>query len=78
MRCELRDVVVLDILCVYVTGKYYFYIKLKLENKFLCPPLKKEGHIALHLSVGMSVALNLVQLITQEGFAPEASNLVGR
>ena len=35
----------------------------------LCPPLKKEGHIALHLSVGMSVfmsvALNLVQLITQ-------------
>ena len=54
------------------------------------PPLKKEGHIALHLSVGMSVgryvgmsvgmsvALNLVQLITQEGFAPEASNLVGR
>ena len=46
------------------------------------PPLKKEGHIALHLSVGryvgMSVALNLVQLITQEGFALEASNLVGR
>ena len=54
------------------------------------PPLKKEGHIALHmsvrrsvcpsvrLSVGMSVSLNLVQLITQEGFAPEASNLVGR
>ena len=30
------------------------------------------------MSVGMSVALNLVQLITQEGFAPEASNLVGR
>ena len=22
---------------------------------FLCPPLKKEGHIALHMSVGMSV-----------------------
>ena len=21
----------------------------------LCPPLKKEGHIALHMSVGMSV-----------------------
>ena len=50
------------------------------------PPLKKEGHIALHMSVGryvgmsvgMSVALNLVQLITQERFAPEASNLVGR
>ena len=61
---------------------------------FLCPPLKKEGHIALHMSVGMSVcryvgryagrsvgmsvALNLVQLITQERFVPEASNLVGR
>ena len=30
------------------------------------------------MSVGMSVSLNLVQLITQEGFAPEASNLVGR
>ena len=29
-------------------------------------------------SVGMSVAFNLVQLITQERFAPEASNLVGR
>ena len=45
------------------------------------PPLKKEGHIALHMSVGMSVdmsvSLNLVQLITQERFAPEASNLVG-
>ena len=63
-------------------------------SSFLCPPLKKEGHIALHMSVGMSVgrsvgryvgmsvgmsvALNLVQLITQEGFALEASNLVGR
>ena len=53
---------------------------------YLCPHLKKEGHIVLHLSVGrsvcryvgMTVALNLVQLITQEGFAPEALNLVGR
>ena len=49
---------------------------------YLCPPLKKEGHIALHMSVGrsvgMSVSLNLVQMITQERFAPEASNLVGR
>ena len=44
----------------------------------LCPPLKKEGHIALHMSVGMSVSLYLVQLITQERFAPEASNSVGR
>ena len=43
------------------------------------PPFEKGGHIALHLSsVGMSVALNLVQLISQERFAPEASNLVGR
>ena len=50
------------------------------------PPFEKGGHIALHLSVGMSVyrsvgmsvALSLVQLITQERFAQEASNLVGR
>ena len=42
------------------------------------PPLKKEGHIALHMSVGMSVSLSLVQLITQECFAQEASNLLGR
>ena len=28
--------------------------------------------------IGMSVSLNLVQLKTQERFAPEASNLVGR
>ena len=48
----------------------------------LCPPLKKVGHIVLHMSVGLyvriSVSLNLVQLITQECFAPEASNLVDR
>ena len=46
------------------------------------PPFEKGGHIALHMSVGMSVgmwvSLNLVQLITHEHFAPEASNLVGR
>ena len=57
------------------------------SSYLLCPPLKKEGHIALHMSVGMSVgryvgipsvSLNLVQLITQECFAQEASNLVGR
>ena len=50
--------------------------------RYLCPSLKKKGHIALHTwvgrSVGMSVSLNLVQLITQECFASEASNLVGR
>ena len=70
----------------------YYTIKFSLNNllrhyvgiTFLCPPLKKEGHIALHMSVGMSVcrsvcrsvgmsvALNLVQLITQERFTPEA------
>ena len=56
------------------------------QQAYLFPPLKKEGHIALHMSVGMSVgrlvgmsvAFNLVQLIAQERFAPEASNLVGR
>ena len=50
------------------------------------PSFEKGGHIALHMSVGrsvrpsvgMSVSLNLVQLITQERFAPEASNLVAR
>ena len=42
------------------------------------PPLKKEGHIALHMSEGLSVGINLVHLIAQELFAPEASNLVGR
>ena len=46
------------------------------------PPFEKGGHIALHMSVsrsvGRSVSLNLVQLITQERFAPEVSNLVGR
>ena len=34
-------------------------------------PSKKEGHIALHMSVGRSVSLNLVQLMTQERFALE-------
>ena len=43
------------------------------------PPFQEEGaYIALHMSVGMSVSLNLVQLITQERFAPETPNLVGR
>ena len=42
------------------------------------PPFEKGGHIALHMSVGMLVSLNLVQLITQDCFAQEASNLVGR
>ena len=46
-------------------------------------PLKKEGHIALHMSFGRSVcrqsgSLNHVQLITQERFAPQASKLMSR
>ena len=51
--------------------------KIVIEVIFM-PPLKKEGHIALHMYVGMSVSLYLVQLITQERFAPEASDLAGR
>ena len=49
------------------------------------PPFEEGGaycvaHVGRSVcrSVGMSVALNLVQLITQQRFAPEASNLVGR
>ena len=42
------------------------------------PPSKKEGHIALHMSVVKSVSLDLVQLITPERFVPEAANLIGR
>ena len=67
-------------LCVCSLWLHFAY------TKFLCPLLEKEGHIALHMSVGMSVCmsvcitvyLNLVQLITQECFAQEASNLIGR
>ena len=45
------------------------------------PPFEKGGaYCVAHVGryVGISVSLNLVQLITQEGFAPETSNLVGR
>ena len=56
---------------------------------FLCPLRRRRGILrctcrsvcrrSVGMSVvGMSVSLNLVQLITQERFAPEASNLVGR
>ena len=70
----------------FATGVIFFSIwSYIVRNVFIIivmPPLKKEGYIALHLSVRLSVgplvSLNLVQLITQEGFAPEASNLVGR
>ena len=36
--------------------------------------MKKKGYIALYMSVGL---FSFVQLITQERFAPEASNLIG-
>ena len=69
-----------------ILGRIPHTIHVHVDLNFLCPPSKKEGHIALHISVGrlvcmmvcMSVSLNLVQLITQERFAQEASNLVGR
>ena len=55
----------------------------ELSLYLLCPPLEKEGILlctcpSVGMFVGMSVSLNLVQLITQEHFAPQASNLVGR
>ena len=48
--------------------------------RLVMPPFEKGGggHVALHMSVGMSVSLNLEQVITQECFAQEASKLVGR
>ena len=60
----------------------------KISNYYaplLCPPPFEKGgaycfaHVGRYVcrSVGMSVSLNLVQLITQERFATEASNLVG-
>ena len=58
--------------------RYIFKHKMCLKIDIFMPPSKKEGHIALHMSVGMSVSLNIVQLINQERFALEASNLVGR
>ena len=41
------------------------------------PPFEKGGAYCF-AHVGRSVFLNVVQLITQERSAPEASNLVGR
>ena len=51
------------------------------SRKSFMPRSKKEGgYIALHMSVGrsvgLSVSLSLVQPITQERLAPDASNLV--
>ena len=55
--------------------------QLKTTDLFIMPPFKEGGaYCVVHVgrSVSMSVSLNLVQLITQEHFAPEASNLVHR
>ena len=48
-------------------------------------PFEEEGaycfaHVGRYVgwSMGTSVSLNIVQLINQQRFAPEASNLVGR
>ena len=55
-----------------------------LETDIFIPPFEKGGaYCVAHVgpSVGRSVCrsvLTFLQLITQEGFAPEASNLVGR
>ena len=64
--------------CYVLEATHAFLGMLPLCLMIIIPPSKKEGHIVLHMSVGVSVSLNLVQLITQERFAPEASNLVGR
>ena len=60
-------------------------VKLTFYSFVFMPPFEKGGaycfaHVGRYVgrSVGMSVSLNLVQLKTQECFAPEASNLVGR
>ena len=47
--------------------------------RLFMPLLKKEGQIALHMSISMTVSLpHCVQWITLEYFAPKVSNLVGR
>ena len=60
-------------------------IRVSLTCFIFMPPFEEGGaycfaHVrrSVCLSVGMSVSLKLVQLITREHFAPEASNLVGR
>ena len=54
-----------SLICNSLSHWYVLDCVVAMCSGLLCPPLKKEGHIALHLSVGMSVSLNLVQLITQ-------------
>ena len=60
----------LDISCFLISLFPYIYA-----------PSNKDGQIALYMSVmsfGLYVSLSRVQLITQDCFAPQASNLVGR
>ena len=62
-------------------SKRYNALKRFESVTLIMPPFEKGGaYCFAHVSryVGRSVSLNLVQLITQEHFAPEASNLVGR
>ena len=44
---------------------------------FLCPPSKKRGYIALHLSVGRSVDHIFVRSITQKVFQVSFWNYMG-
>ena len=78
---------IITIKCDTMSNQLYKYtVVYEVTCDLLCPPWKKEGHIALYMSVSMSVcwsvsmlvSLNLVQLIAEQRFAPEASNLAGR
>ena len=58
-------------------------VTFQIQPSYLWPLWKRRGILlctcrSVGLYVGMSVSLNLVQLITQERFAQEASNLIGR
>ena len=55
---------VFQVIVVWAIKQTFQYDNPTKVAEFLCPPSKKEGHIALHISVGMSVSLNLVQMIT--------------
>ena len=72
MRLDLKDHRYFPFL-IYHLCVYHIVFKLKL---FM--PYFEEGGTYCFAHVGRSVSLNLVQLITQERFDPEASNLVGR
>ena len=63
---------------------WLFPICITLSYYFVMPPPLKEGgaycfaHVCLSVRLSVGLPLNLVWLITQEGFAPETSNLLGR